>query len=219
MNGFNERIPRFNDFNEPQRAVLTILTSGFAAFQRVNKMNVESLEIPDVKLIKPRVFKDDRGFFTQTYHYEQYCDAGIDVQFVQDNWSRSTKGVLRGLHYQLVHGQDKLVFVTSGEVFDVAVDIRKGSPTFGKWVGAILSEENHHQLFIPKGFAHGFCVLSDEVDFVYKCSDFFTPGDEYGIFWNDPDVGIDWPETGTLVSEKDQDALFLKDVAEAHLPH
>lgn len=169
-------------------------------------MEVICLEIPEVKLMKPRVFKDDRGFFTQTYHVEQYRDAGIDVRFVQDNWSRSTKGVLRGLHYQLKHSQDKLVSVIRGEVFDVAVDIRKGSPTFGKWVGEILSEENKHQLFVPKGFAHGFCVLSDEVDFVYKCSDFYTPGDEYGIAWDDPDIAIDWPDVvEPIISGKDSD--------------
>lgn len=180
-------------------------------------MEVTSLEIPDVKLVKPRVFNDDRGFFTQTYHYEQYRDAGIDVRFVQDNWSRSTKGVLRGLHYQLKNAQDKLVSVIRGEVFDVAVDIRKGSPTFGKWVGALLSEENHHQLFVPKGFAHGFCVLSDEVDFVYKCSDFYAPGDEYGIRWDDPDIGVGWPDRDVIVSEKDRIVPALKSVPAEHL--
>jgi len=171
-----------------------------------------------VKLIKPRAFPDDRGFFMQTYHKKMYREAGIDVTFVQDNWSHSTKGVLRGLHYQLEHAQDKLVSVIRGEVFDVAVDIRQGSPTFGKWVGAILSEENKHQLFVPKGFAHGFCVLSDEVDFVYKCSDFYTPGDEYGICWNDPDIGIDWLDMEFLVSEKDRNALLLKNVLAENLP-
>jgi len=169
-------------------------------------------------LIKPRVFPDDRGFFMQTYHEKMYREAGIDVTFVQDNWSHSTQGVLRSLHYQLEHAQDKLVSVIRGEVFDVAVDIRKGSPTFGKWVGAVLSEENKHQLFVPKGFAHGFCVLSDDVDFVYKCSDFFTPGDEYGIRWNDPDVGIEWPTTDVLVSNKDLNAPLLKNVPVKNLP-
>ena len=167
-------------------------------------MEVISLEIPDVKLIKPRVFPDDRGFFMQTYHEKQYREAGIDVRFVQDNRSRSTQGVLRGLHYQLKNPQDKLVSVIRGEVFDVAVDIRRGSPTFGKWVGAVLSEENHHQLFVPKGFAHGFCVLSDEVDFIYKCSNFYTPGDEYGIIWNDSNLGIEWPVVvEPIISDKD----------------
>jgi dTDP-4-dehydrorhamnose 3,5-epimerase len=181
-------------------------------------MNVVSLEIPEVKLVKPRVFKDDRGFFCQTYHYEQYRDAGIDVRFVQDNWSRSTQGVLRGLHYQLKNAQDKLVSVIRGEVFDVAVDIRKNSPTFGKWVGAVLSEENKLQLFVPKGFAHGFSVLSDTVDFVYKCGDFYTPGDEYGIRWNDPDIGIDWPMKDVTLADKDLKAPLLKNVLAGHLP-
>jgi dTDP-4-dehydrorhamnose 3,5-epimerase len=181
-------------------------------------MNVENLSIPDVKLIKPRVFPDARGFFLQTYHERQYREAGIDVRFVQDNWSHSSKGVLRGLHYQLKNPQAKLVSVLRGEVFDVAVDIRRGSPTFGKWVGAILSAENKHQLYVPTGFAHGFCVLSEEVDFFYKCSDFYTPGDEYGICWNDPDLGIQWPLNEVQVSEKDKAALFLKDVLAEHLP-
>jgi dTDP-4-dehydrorhamnose 3,5-epimerase len=181
-------------------------------------MEMISLEIEDVKLVKPRVFPDDRGFFMQTYHEKQYREAGITARFVQDNWSRSTQGVLRGLHYQLKNPQDKLVSVIRGEVFDVAVDIRRGSPTFGKWVGAILSEENRHQLFVPKGFAHGFCVLSDEVDFVYKCSDFYTPGDEYGVRWDDPDIGIEWLGAGFLVSEKDQKVSFLKDIPEKRLP-
>ena len=181
-------------------------------------MNIENLAIPEVKLIKPRFFPDDRGFFQQTYHEKQYREAGIDVRFVQDNWSRSTKGVLRGLHYQLKHGQDKLVSVIRGEVFDVAVDIRRDSPTFGKWVGAILSGKNHHQLFVPKGFAHGFCVLSDEVDFVYKCSDFYATGDEFGIRWNDPMIGIQWAAFDFLVSEKDQRAPLLKDVPAENLP-
>ena len=180
-------------------------------------MDVISLEIPDVKLIKPRIFPDDRGFFLQTYHEQQYRDAGIDVRFVQDNWSHSSKGVLRGLHYQLKNPQDKLVSVIRGEVFDVAVDIRKDSPTFGKWVGTILSEENRHQLFVPKGFAHGFCVLSDEVDFLYKCSDFYTPGDEYGIRWDDPAVGIDWPMDKVVLADKDRQAPRLKDVLANHL--
>jgi dTDP-4-dehydrorhamnose 3,5-epimerase len=167
-------------------------------------MNIENLSIPDVKLIKPRRFDDDRGFFQQTYHYEQYAEAGITTRFVQDNWSRSSRGVLRGLHYQYVNSQAKLVSVIQGEVFDVAVDMRSNSPTFGKWAGEILSAENNHQMYVPAGFAHGFLVMSDTVDFVYKCSDFYTPGDEYGVIWNDPDIGIEWPDAGELlVSEKD----------------
>ena len=167
-------------------------------------MEVVDLSLEGVKLIKPRRFNDDRGFFQQTYHYALYAEAGIDIRFVQDNWSRSTKGVLRGLHYQHAHSQAKLVNVVHGEVFDVAVDMRKDSPTFGKWDGAFLSGENAHQLFIPKGFAHGFMVLSDSVDFIYKCDDLYTPGDEYGVMWNDPAIGIEWPlDIDPIVSEKD----------------
>lgn len=167
-------------------------------------MDVVELAIPDVKLITPRRFNDDRGFFVQTYHYEQYAEAGIDVRFVQDNWSHSSEGVLRGLHFQYKHAQSKLVTVLRGEVFDVAVDMRKNSATFGQWVGEILSAENGRQLFVPKGFAHGFMVLSETVDFVYKCDDFYTPGDEYGVMWNDPAIGIEWPlNIEPIVSEKD----------------
>jgi dTDP-4-dehydrorhamnose 3,5-epimerase len=186
--------------------------------EKVFRMNVVNLAIPDVRLIKPRVFSDDRGFFLQTYHEKQYREVGIDVRFVQDNWSRSTKGVLRGLHYQLKNAQDKLVSVVRGEVFDVAIDIRRGSPTFGKWVGEVLSDKNHHQMFIPKGFAHGFCVLSDEVDFVYKCSDFYTAGDEYGIRWDDPDIGVNWPFGEYILSEKDQALPVLADMRADALP-
>lgn len=182
-------------------------------------MEVISLEILDVKLVKPRVFNDDRGFFLQTYHERQYREAGIDVRFVQDNWSHSSKGVLRGLHYQLKNPQAKLVSVIRGEVFDVAVDIRKGSPTFGKWVGEILSSEKAHQLFVPEGFAHGFVVLSDTVDFFYKCSNFYTPGDEYGVRWDDPEIGIQWPLDGLpVLAKKDLEAPLLKDVPAEHLP-
>ena len=174
-------------------------------------MQVVELAIPEVKLVKPCRFKDGRGFFQQNYHHEQYVDAGIDVRFVQDNWSRSTKGVLRGLHYQFEHPQSKLVSVMRGEVFDVAVDMRRSSPTFGKWVGEMLSEENGHQLFVPKGFVHGFIVMSDVVDFMYKCDDLYAPGDEYGVIWNDPEIGIEWPSVGVpLVSNKDADLpLFV----------
>ena len=168
-------------------------------------MNVIETKIPDVKLIQPRRFDDERGFFQQTYHYEQYAEAGIAVRFVQDNWSRSCKGVLRGLHYQFSNPQAKLVSVMHGKVFDVAVDKRAGSATFGLWGGEVLSEGNGHQMFIPEGFAHGFLVLSDRVDFMYKCSDFYAPGDECGIVWNDPQIGIQWPMLeGLIISEKDK---------------
>ena len=182
-------------------------------------MEVISLEIEAVKLIKLRRFDDGRGFFQQTYHEKQYQEAGIPSRFVQDNWSHSSKGVLRGLHYQLKNPQAKLVSVLRGEVFDVAVDIRRGSATFGKWVGEVLSAENGCQLYVPEGFAHGFLVLSDTVDFLYKCSDFYTPGDEYGIRWDDPALGIQWPvEVEPVLAEKDIEAPLLKDVSEGELP-
>jgi dTDP-4-dehydrorhamnose 3,5-epimerase len=183
-------------------------------------IEVQSLEIPEVKLITPKRFGDKRGFFQQTYHKKIYESAGIDADFVQDNWSRSVKGVLRGLHYQLKNPQAKLVSVITGKVYDVAVDIRTGSPTFGKWVGAELSDENGCQLFVPRGFAHGFVVLSETVDFFYKCDNFYTPGDEYGILWSDKDINIKWPETGAepTVSEKDELALELKSVNPEDLP-
>jgi len=168
-------------------------------------MNVVNVQIPDVKLIKPRRFPDERGFFQQTYHADQYAAAGIDAVFVQDNWSHSSRGVLRGLHYQFEHAQAKLVSVVRGEVFDVAVDMRRDSPTFGKWVGQTLSAENGHQLFVPKGFAHGFMVLSETADFFYKCSDYYAPGDEYGVLWNDSCIGIEWPlDIEPVVSDKDR---------------
>jgi len=183
-------------------------------------IEVHSLAIPEVKLITPRRFGDKRGFFQQTYHKNIYKESGIDADFVQDNWSRSVKGVLRGLHYQLKNPQAKLVSVITGRVYDVAVDIRKNSPTFGQWVGAELSDENGCQLFVPRGFAHGFVVLSDTVDFFYKCDNFYTPGDEYGVLWSDPNINIQWPDTGEnpTISEKDETALPLKSVALEDLP-
>lgn len=168
-------------------------------------MEVRSLEIPDVKLIIPRRFADERGYFEQSYHRKDYLAAGIEANFVQDNCSKSVKGVLRGLHYQRQHPQAKLVSVLSGAVFDVAVDIRQSSPHFGQWVGAELSASNGHQLFVPHGFAHGFLVLSDEAVFSYKCDDYYTAGDEYCIRWDDPDIGIAWPLVGQpSLSPKDQ---------------
>jgi dTDP-4-dehydrorhamnose 3,5-epimerase len=166
--------------------------------------------IPDVKLIVPDVFGDARGFFQETFHAERYHQAGLDVPFVQDNWSRSVGGTLRGLHYQLRRPQAKLVWVVRGEIFDVAVDIRRGSPTFGRSVTAVLSEHNHHQFFVPAGFAHGFCVLSPEVDFFYKCSEVYAPEDERGILWSDPALAISWPVRTPLLSKRD---LGLKPLA------
>lgn len=166
-------------------------------------MNVIETPIVDVKLVEPKCFGDARGFFLETFSAQRYPDAGINVSFVQDNHSRSTKGVLRGLHYQLTHPQGKLVSVTRGEVLDVAVDIRVGSPTFGQWYGAVLNDENHRQMYIPPGLAHGFVVLSDTVDFVYKCTDYYHPEDEKGLLWNDPAIGIDWQIDQPLLSDKD----------------
>lgn len=160
----------------------------------MGKIKVSKCEIEGLLTIDPAVFYDSRGFFMETYNLNDMAEAGIDCVFVQDNQSRSVKGVLRGLHYQINFPQAKLVRVVRGEVFDVAVDIRPGSATYGKWHGDILSEENHRQLFIPEGFAHGFLVLSDVAELSYKCTDFYHPGDEAGIAWNDPQIAIVWPE-------------------------
>jgi dTDP-4-dehydrorhamnose 3,5-epimerase len=178
-------------------------------------MEVVKTPIEGVLLIKPQVFGDERGYFVETWQKERYEAAGINLSFVQDNHSKSTKGILRGLHFQKQHPQGKLVMVSLGEVFDVAVDIRKGSPTFGKWFGAILNQENQNQLWIPPGMAHGFVVLSDVAHFHYKCTDFYHPGDEGSIRWNDPTIGIDWPyKEEPVLSAKDQIAPFFKDALE-----
>ncbi|MBR3470138.1 MAG: dTDP-4-dehydrorhamnose 3,5-epimerase [Lachnospiraceae bacterium] len=159
----------------------------------MGQITVETCEIEGLKVITPAVHGDSRGYFMETYQYEDFKAAGIPEIFVQDNQSASRRGVLRGLHFQIEHPQDKLVRVIKGEVFDVAVDLRRGSKTFGKWYGTILSEENKKQLFVPKGFAHGFLVLSDYAEFCYKCSDYYHPGDEGGLAYNDPDIGVEWP--------------------------
>ena len=176
------------------------------------------ISLTGVILIEPQVFKDARGFFVETFHKEKYARGGIDRTFVQDNHSHSQRGTLRGLHYQLGHAQGKLVYVVTGEIFDVAVDVRRGSPTFGKWVGAHLSAENRHQIYVPEGFAHGFCVLSDRADVIYKCTDFYSPEDECGIFWADPTIDIDWPIDAPVISEKDSKNPKLVDVPERFLP-
>ncbi len=184
-------------------------------------MSVEivATEIPEVKIVKPRVFRDARGFFMETYHRQKYAEAGLDVSFLQDNHSFSTKGILRGLHYQLKQPQGKLVQVITGEIFDVAVDIRRGSPTFGKWVGLILSEKNKWQIYIPPGFAHGFYVISETANVTYKCTDYYNAGDEYGINWGDPDIGIEWPlDVKPILSDKDQRHPLLKDAPPSQLP-
>ncbi len=172
----------------------------------MQKFKFEQTAIPEVIVVTPQVFGDERGYFTETYQKEIFKEAGITCDFVQDNESKSTKGVLRGLHFQKQHTQDKLVRILQGEVFDVAVDCRPNSPNFGKWVGEVLSAENRKQLFVPKGFAHGFLVLSDEAVFAYKCSDFYHQESEGGILYNDETVGIKWPSIGNCefnLSEKD----------------
>ena len=170
--------------------------------------------IKGLYVIEPAVFGDERGYFMETYNYNDFAEVGIDCKFVQDNQSSSTKGVLRGLHYQINHPQDKLVRVVRGEVFDVAVDLREGSPTFGKWYGEILSAENKKQFFIPKNFAHGFLVLSESAEFAYKVTDFYHPNDEGGIIWDDPDIGVEWPLDGikeVILSEKDKAQKTFRD--------
>lgn len=167
-------------------------------------MIVTETKIPEVLVIEPKVFGDERGFFMESYNKNKFLKAtGLDVDFVQDNHSRSGKGVLRGLHYQLKNPQGKLVRVTRGSVFDVAVDIRKHAPTFGQWVGIELTEENHKQLWIPAGFAHGFLVLSQEADFLYKTTSYYTPEHERCILWSDPELNISWPNDTPILSQKD----------------
>lgn len=173
----------------------------------MGKFNFMKTQIDGVYIIETGVFGDNRGYFMETYNYNDFKAAGLDMVFVQDNQSKSKKGVLRGLHFQKTHPQGKLVRVIKGEVFDVAVDIRKNSKTFKKWVGVTLSQENKKQFYIPEGFAHGFLVLSDEAEFCYKCTDFYHPEDEGGIAWNDPAIGIKWPLDGIgqiILSEKDK---------------
>jgi dTDP-4-dehydrorhamnose 3,5-epimerase len=174
--------------------------------------------IPGVFLIRSRIFTDRRGFFLETYHQSEFAELGIGDRFVQDNHSCSRRGTLRGLHYQLRHQQAKLCRVIRGEVLDVAVDIRRGSPTWGKWAGAILSAENKLQIYIPKGFAHGFAVLSDEAEFLYKCTDFYDPASEQGIHWADPQLAIDWRIRDPMLSEKDSRYPRLAEVAADLLP-
>ena len=166
-------------------------------------MKVSTSPIDGLIIIEPKVFRDSRGLFYEVYSESKYKEQGVPARFVQDNHSISEKGVLRGLHYQVNPGQDKLVRVVRGEIFDVAVDIRKSSPTYGKWWGLSLSETNNLQLYIPVGFAHGFCVLSDSAEVLYKCSDYYSPQSERGIMWNDPDLAIDWPIENPMLSEKD----------------
>ena len=180
----------------------------------MGKITVTPCDIEGLYVIEPTVFKDERGYFVETYNQNDMKEAGLDMVFVQDNQSMSTRGVLRGLHFQKQFPQGKLVRVVRGKVFDVAVDLRSDSKTYGKWFGVELSAENVKQFYIPEGFAHGFLVLSDEAEFCYKCTDFYHPGDEGGLAWNDPEIGVEWPlEEGVdlIISEKDQKWKGLKD--------
>jgi dTDP-4-dehydrorhamnose 3,5-epimerase len=175
-------------------------------------MKVIDTEIPEVKIIEPLIFGDERGYFMETWQQKQFDELVAESIFVQDNHSKSKKGILRGLHYQTKNTQGKLVRVTFGEVFDVAVDVRKGSETFGKWVGVYLSADNKRQLWVPEGFAHGFYVTSEEAEFSYKCTDYYSPEDECSILWNDPEISIDWPLEGDpSLSQKDRDAVTFQE--------
>ncbi|MDH3590238.1 MAG: dTDP-4-dehydrorhamnose 3,5-epimerase [Planctomycetota bacterium] len=181
-------------------------------------MKVTATDLPGVLLIEPDVFGDERGYFIETYRHARYAEHGIGARFVQDSLSRSKRGILRGLHMQWPHGQGKLVHVLEGCVFDVAVDVRRGSETFGRWTGHTLSEQNHYQLYIPPGFAHGFLVTSDDALFQYKCTDVYAPECELAIAWNDPDLAIDWPVAAPALSAKDRTAPRLRDIDPDRLP-
>jgi len=181
-------------------------------------MKIITTSIEGILVIEPKTFKDKRGFFMETYHRNRYIESGINTTFVQDNLSCSLKNTVRGLHFQIKHPQAKLIQVISGEIFDVAVDLRPGSTTFGKWTGIYLSDENRHQVFIPEGFAHGFCVLSESALFYYKCSDIYAPDDEGGIIWSDPDIGIEWPVENPIISEKDNRYQKLSGLTAEKLP-
>ena len=182
-------------------------------------MTVRTTRLPGVLVVEPRVFGDDRGFFLERFHAERYAEAGIDAAFVQDNHSRSERGVVRGLHFQRRHPQGKLVEVARGRVWDVVVDLRRGSPTFGAWQGYELSDETHRQLWVPPGFAHGFAVLSDTADVLYKCTDVYRPDDEGGVAWDDPEIGIAWPDLDPVrLSEKDRALPALSALGPDDLP-
>ena len=181
----------------------------------MSNFNFIETKIRDLYIVEPKVFGDERGYFMESYNKEAFNEAGLTMTFVQDNESRSKKGVLRGLHFQTKHTQGKLVRVTDGAVYDVAVDLRKGSPTYGMWEGILLTAENKKQFYVPEGFAHGFLVVSDYATFNYKCTDFYAPEFDGGVLWNDPEIGIEWPLDGIeeiLLSEKDKNQKTLKEL-------
>ena len=181
-------------------------------------MNVIETKLPGVLILEPKVFRDERGFFVETFRETTLRETGINETFVQDNHSRSSKGILRGLHYQLIQPQGKLVRVSRGKVFDVAVDVRKGSPTFGQWVGCVLDDESLHMMYIPPGYAHGFVVLSEVADFIYSCTHYYHAESKQCIAWNDPDIGIEWPISDVSLSAKDQSAPRLAQQPAENLP-
>lgn len=181
-------------------------------------MDIIETDLPGVLLLIPRVFRDERGFFLETFRQERLQEAGITKPFVQDNHSRSTRGVLRGLHYQLQQPQGKLIRVVTGSIYDVAVDIRTGSASFGRWFGTELNEDNMHMMYVPPGFAHGFLVLSETADFMYKCTDYYHPQSEHGILWSDPGIGIEWPVDDVLLSARDKTNPCLQAQQTALLP-
>lgn len=181
-------------------------------------MNIIETKLPGVVIVEPKVFGDARGFFFETWNRDRYEAAGLPATFVQDNVSFSRHGILRGLHFQNPHAQGKLVFALQGEVFDVAVDIRPASPTFGQWASCVLSAENKRQLFVPEGFAHGFCVTSETALFAYKCTDVYTPAAEGVVLWNDPDLGIPWPVANPILNSRDAQAPRLRDIPRERLP-
>lgn len=187
----------------------------------MDKFSFIKTSIPDLYIIDCKVFGDNRGYFMETYSKDEFHNAGLTMEFVQDNESKSKKGVLRGLHFQTKHTQGKLVRVVKGEVYDVAVDLREGSPTFGKWEGVLITEENKRQFYIPEGFAHGFLVLSEEAIFTYKCTDYYAPDYDSGVLWNDPDIGIIWPLDQIdhiILSEKDKVQQSLKEFKASENP-
>ena len=181
-------------------------------------MKILPSSLPEILIIEPSVFQDERGFFMETYQQRRYTEAGIESIFVQDNLSRSVGGTLRGLHYQVKHAQAKLIQVIEGSIFDVALDIRRGSPYFGQWTSVHLSDENKRQLFLPEGFAHGFCVLSESAQVIYKCTDFYASEYEGGVLWSDPTLAIAWPVLEPLLSEKDSRLPCLADIPPERLP-
>ena len=181
-------------------------------------MKIAETILPGVYVIEPHVHADARGFLLETWHATRYAQARLPAQFVQSNHSRSIRGTLRGLHYQLTHPQGKLVWVVQGRVFDVAVDLRVGSPTFGRWISESLSEDNHRQLYVPPGVAHGFCTVSEHADVLYHCTECYVPEDEHGVRWNDPQLAIPWPLTEPLLSEKDRAYPLLDAIPPEHLP-